>query len=168
MPKPKPTKQNVLLQAETLEKIDILRDAARKQGVMKSYPGVVADAVNMFYAVSAGGSVVATADAVQVEREMVLGISIANLITALFWTGQDVSQCEFLVVPSVGAVGIKLPNGRDLLIPGMGADPAKVMQNTRDLIIKSGIAKQEVGPDGPISTIDLDRLLGQQKEEKLA
>ena len=61
----KPTKQNVLLQAETLEKIDILRDAARKQGVMKSYPGVVADAVNMFYAVSAGGSVVATADAVQ-------------------------------------------------------------------------------------------------------
>ena len=27
---------------------------------------------------------------------MVLGISISNLITTLVWTGQDVSQCEFL------------------------------------------------------------------------
>ena len=81
------------------------------------------------------------------------------MITALLWTGQDVSQCEFLVVPSVGAVGIKLPNGRDLLIPGMGADPDKVMLNIRDMLIKSGIA-QEAGADGPISTIDLDQLLG--------
>ena len=41
-----------------------------------------------------------------------------------------------------------------------GTDPAKVMQNTRDLLLKSGIARQETGADGPISTIDLDRLLG--------
>ena len=156
---PKKTKQNIQIQGETLKKMDILRDAARKQGLLKSYPSVVADAVALFYDVSAGGRVVATADAVQVEREMVLGISIANLLTALVWTGQDVSQCEFLVVPSVGAVGIKLPNGRDLLIPGMGADPDKVMHNIRDMLIKSGIG-QEAGADGPISTIDLDQLLG--------
>ena len=165
MLKPRPSKQNVQIQGETLEKIDILRDAARKQGLRKTYPGVVGDAVNLFYDVSAGGRVVATADGVQVEREMVLGISISNLITALVWTGQDVSQCEFLVVPSVDAVGIKLPNGRDLFIPAMGADPAKVMQNTRDLLLKSGVARQEAGADGPISTIDLDRLLGAPVKE---
>ena len=163
---PKPNKQNVQIQGETLEKMDILRDAARKQGLRKSYPGVVADAVNLFYDVSAGGRTVATADAVQVEREMVLGISICNLITALVWTGQDVSHCEFLVVPSVGAVGLKLPNGRDLLIPGMGAYPAKVWQNTRDLLLKSGVAQEEIGAEGAITAIDMDKLLGKRMAKK--
>ena len=52
MPK---TKQNIQIQGETLKKMDILRDAARKQGLLKSYPSVVADAVALFYDVSAKG-----------------------------------------------------------------------------------------------------------------
>ena len=165
MRKPKPNRQNVQLQGETLDKMDILRDAAGKQGVKKSYPGVVADAVNLFYDVSTGVRSAATRDEVAEERAVALGISCMNILTAVIQSGQNVKECECIAQPGVDAIGITLPNGYTILMPAMGADPERVFFHTRDLLIRTGKAKQEAGADGPISTIDLDRLLGQPMEK---
>ena len=156
----KPTKQNIQIQGETLDKMDTLRDAARKQGVRKSYPSVVADAVNLFYDVSCHARSGATLDELAEERAVALGISCMNILTAVIQSGQDVKECECIAQPGVDAIGITLPNGYTILMPAMGTDPSRVFSHTRDMLIKSGIARQEAGADGPISTVDLDRLLG--------
>ena len=168
MGKPKPNRQNVQIQGETLDKMDILRDAARKQGVRKSYPGVVADAVNLFYDVSCHARSGATLDELAEEREVTLGIACMNILTAVIQSGQNVKECECIAQPAVDAIGIILPNGYTVLMPAMGADPAKVFSHCREMLIRSGVAKQEAGSDEPISTIDLDQLLGQPMEEKHA
>lgn len=160
MGKPKPTKQNIQIQGETLDKMDILRDASSKQGVRKSYPSVVSDAVNLFYDVSCHARSGATLDELAEERAVALGISCMNILTAVIQSGQDVKECECIAQPGVDAIGITLPNGYTILMPAMGTDPAKVFRHCRDMLIKSGVARQEAGADGPISTIDLDRLLG--------
>ena len=164
----KPNKQTMQIKGETLVKMDNLRDAAHRQGQKKSYPDVVADAVNLFYDVSCGARSAATRDEVAEERAVALGISCMNILTAVIQSGQNVKECECIAQPGVDAIGIILPNGYTILMPAMGTDPSRVFFHTRDLLIKSGIARQEAGADGPISTIDLDRLLGQPKEEKHA
>ena len=79
-------------------------------------------------------------------------------------SGQNVKECECIYQPVVDAIGITLPNGYNILMSAMGADPSRVFFHTRDMLIRSGIARQEAGEDEPISTIDLDRLLGQPME----
>ena len=163
MPKPKPDTQNVQIKGETLVKMDTLRDAASKQGSKKSYPDVVADSVNLFYDVSSGARSARTREEVAEERAVALGISCMNILTAVIQSGQNVKECECIARPGVDAIGIILPNGYTILMPAMGTDPSRVFFHTRDMLIRSGIAKQEAGEagaDGPISTIDLDRLLG--------
>ena len=164
MGKPKPNKQNVQIQGETLEKMDALRDAARKQGLKKSYPGVVADAMNLFFDVSVGERSAATRNEVAEERAVTLGISCMNILITVIHSGQNVKECECMYQPAVDAIGIILPNGYTIFMPAKGADPARVFFHTRDMLIKSGIAREEAGGEGPISTIDLDRLLGQRME----
>ena len=159
MGKPKPITQNVQLKGIILEKMDSLRDAARKQGQVKSYPNVVADAVNLFFDVAVGDQVAATRDAVKEERAVVLGICFMNILITVIQSGQNVKECEFIYQPAVDAIGCTLPGGHTLLMPTMGADPARVFFHTRDMLIKSGVAR-EAGADGPISTIDLNKLLG--------
>ena len=106
MPKPKPETQNVQIKGETLVKMDTLRDAANKQGSKKSYPDVVADAVNLFYDVSCGARSSRTRDEVAEERAVALGISCMNILTAVIQSGQNVKECECIARPGVDAIGI--------------------------------------------------------------
>ena len=83
MTKPRPSSQNIQIQGETLEKIDDLRDAAHRRGLRKSYPGVVADAVNVFYDISTGATT-SVLQQVADQREVTLGISVmAILVTVI-------------------------------------------------------------------------------------
>ena len=160
MDKPKPNKQNVQIKGETLVKMDNLRDAAHRQGRKRSYPDVVTDAINLFYDVSCHARSAATRDEVAEERAVALGIACMNILITVIRAGQNVKECECIAKPAVDAIGVVLPDGYTVLMPAMGADPERVFFHTRDMLIKSGIARQEAGADGPISTIDLDRLLG--------
>ena len=165
MDKPKPTSQNIQIKGETLDKMDILRDAASKQGVQKSYPAVVADAVNLFYDVSTGARSAATRDEVAEERAVALGISCMNILITVVHSGQNVKECECIAQPGLDVIGIILPNGHPILMPAMGADSERVFFHTRDLLIRTDTAKQEAGADGPISPIDLDQVLGRKVKE---
>ena len=165
MTKPRPSSQNIQIQGETLEKIDDLRDAAHRRGLRKSYPGVVADAVNVFYDISTGATT-SVLQQVADQREVTLGISVMAILVTVIQSGQNVKDCECVFQPVVDAIGIILPNGYTVQMPAMGADPEKVFRHCREMLIRSGIAKQEAGADGPISTIDLDQLLGAPGKEK--
>ena len=165
MGKPKPNSQNVLIRGETLEKMDTLRDAARNQGLSKSYPGVVADAMNLFFDVSVGERTAATREEVAEDRALMLGVFCMNILITVIHSGQNVKDCECVYQPAVDAIGIMLPSGHTVIMPARGADPSRVFFHTRDMLIRSGVAREETGADGPISTIDLDRLLGQPMEK---
>ena len=165
MQKPRPSKQNVQIQGETLKKIEDLRDAAHRKGLRKSYPDVVEDAVNVFYDISTGATT-SVLQQVADQREVTLGISVMSILVTVIQSGQNVKDCECVFQPVVDAIGIILPNGYTILMPAMGADPAKVFRHCREMLIRSGMAKQETGADGPISTIDLDRLLGAPIQEE--
>ena len=168
MDKPKPTSQNIQIKGETLVKMDNLRDAAHRQGQKKSYPDVVADAINLFYDVSCHARSGARLDELAEEREVTLASALSNILVTVIKSGQDVKDCECIAQPAVDVIGILLPTGHPILMRAMGADPERVFRQCRDMLIKSGIARQKAGADGPISTIDLDQLLGQPAEEKLA
>ena len=159
MQKPRPSKQNIQIQGETLKKIEDLRDAAHRKGLRKSYPGVVADSVDVFYDISTGATA-SILHQVAEQREVTLGISVMAILVTVIQSGQNVKDCECVFHPVVDAIGVILPNGYTIQMPAMGADPAKVFAYCRQMLIRSGIAKQEAGADGPISTVDLDRLLG--------
>ena len=150
MDKPKPNKQNVQIKGETLVKMDNLRDAAHRQGQKKSYPDVVADAINLFYDVSCHARSGARLDELAEERAVALGISCMNILTAVIQSGQNVKECECIAQPGVDVIGIILPNGYTILMPAMGTDPSRVFFHTRDLLIKSGIARQEAGEALPV------------------
>ena len=147
--------------------MDALRDAAHRKGLRKSYPGVVADAVNMFYDISTGVTLPVLQQVAE-QRAVALGISCMNVLVTVIQSGQNVKECECIYQPVVDAIGITLPNGYNILMPAMGADPSRVFFHTKDMLIRSGIARKEAGADGPISTIDLDRLLGQPMEKDRA
>ena len=159
MQKPRPSKQNIQIQGETLDKINDLRDAAHRKGLSKSYPDVVADSVAVFYDISTGATT-SVLQQVAEQREVTLGISVMAILVTVIQSGQNVKDCECVFQPVVDAIGVILPNKHTVLMPAMGADPERVFFHTRDMLIKSGIARQEAGADGPISTIDLDQLLG--------
>ena len=163
MTKPRPSKQNVQIQGETLDKMNELRDAAHRRGLRKSYPGVIKDAVDVFYDISTGATT-PVLQQVADQREVTLGIACMNVLVTVIQAGQDVKDCACIYQPVVDAIGIILPSGYIVQIPAMGADPARVFSHCRQMLIRSGIAKQETGGDGPISTIDLDRLLGPPEE----
>ena len=165
MDKPRPDKQNIQIKGETLLKIENLRDAAHEQGLKKSYPDVVADAMNLFYDVSVGARSGKMLEELAEERAWALGMACMNILVTVIKSGQNVKECECIYQPAVDAIGITLPNGYNILMPAMSADPSRVFFHTKDMLIRSGIAKQEAGADGPISTIDLDRLLGQPMEK---
>ena len=79
MDKPRLEKQTMQIKGETLVKVDTLRDAAHRQGQKKSYPDVVADAVNLFYDVSCHARSGATLDELAEERAWTLGMACMNV-----------------------------------------------------------------------------------------
>ena len=71
-----------------------------------------------------------------------------NVLVTVIQSGQNVKECECIYQPVVDAIGITLPNGYNILMPAMGADPSRVFFHTKDMLIRSGIARQEAGATG--------------------